>query len=517
MLSDSKPKISTCSVGGLLLEATKYISDSVIEFTENEVLDRCNLFVAHNPNQATLESAFSTLKPGGNLYAEWTVSWCFKTKTIKERLSRIGFNGIFLYLPKPDPSRSIPTIWIPLEVPGAIEFLVEAGYARFSGLKISARIGYEFRRILWRLVPRLFLSYPWLLSSGSDQFSICSICSKPVVNIPDSRVTATSLTFLKDYVSTENLNQTQELSALMLADSMDRGNKVVILVYQGRTYTPSLVVKASRTHESAFLLDNESAVLQSIDEKYKNIEGVPKILYANRDNDINVNIQTIIGGARLSSILDRSNYRGYAELITDWLVNLAMNTKTLLPQNWHTRIVVSVLSDLESLLGGVVSPDFIHNTNNALAALEIPSLVCEHRDLGPQNIYIDSDNNLGVIDWEYSRLYGIPALDLIFFLTRASMIIQGAPKTITINESYRQMIDCNTFTGTIFYNCLNSYMDRLGISKSQIQALRLMTWIVHYSWRMFYDKLSSEQPLDKEALNHWSFTLWTEESSISGN
>jgi thiamine kinase-like enzyme len=180
-------------------------------------------------------------------------------------------------------------------------------------------------------------------------------------------------------------------------------------------------------------------------------------------------------------------------------------------------MVGSLLSDLDSLIGEAVSPDFIRNTNNALAALEIPSLVCEHRDLGPQNIYIDSDNNLGVIDWEYSRLCGIPALDLIFFLTRASMIVQGAPKSITISESYQEMIDCNTFTGTIFYNCLNSYMDRLYISKSQIPALRLMTWIVHYCWRMFYDKLSSEHPLDKEALNHWSFTLWTEELSISGN
>lgn len=515
MLSDSRPKISTCSVGGLLLEATKYISDSVIEFTENEVLDRCNLFVAHNPNQATLESAFSTLKPGGNLYAEWTVSRCFKTKTIKERLSRIGFNGIFLYLPKPDPSRSIPTIWIPLEVPGAIEFLVETGYARSSGLKVAARIGYEFRRILWRLIPRLFLSFPWLLSSGSEQFSVCSICSKPGPNITDSRVTATSLTFLEDYVLTEDLNQTQELSALMLADSMDRANKVILLVYQGRNYTPSFVVKASRTHESAYLLDNESTVLQSIDEKYKNIDGVPKILYANRDNDINVNIQTVIGGAQLSSILNRSNYQGYAELITDWLVNLAMNTKTLLPQDWRTRMVSSLLSDLDSLFGKIVSPDFIHNTNSALVALEIPSLVCEHRDLGPQNIYIDSDSHPGVIDWEYSRLSGIPALDLIFFLTRASMIIHGAPKTITISESYRQMIDCNTFTGTIFYNCLNSYMDRLDIPRSQLPALRLMTWIVHYSWRMFYDKLSWEEPLNEEALNHWSFTLWTEELSIS--
>jgi thiamine kinase-like enzyme len=230
-----------------------------------------------------------------------------------------------------------------------------------------------------------------------------------------------------------------------------------------------------------------------------------------------MNIQTVVSGVELSSVLNESNYRHYAEMITDWLVNFAANTKTELPEDWRAGMVLSVLSDLDSLLGDAVSPDFISKTIKTLEGVEIPFLICEHRDFGPQNIYVNGENP-GVIDWEFSRLSGIPALDLIFFLTRASMQIQGAPGSIAIRECYKQMLDGNTFTGTIFHNCMNTYMNRLGISRTQIHSLRLLTWIVHYYWRMFYDKKNPGGPIDRETpLGHWTLELWMEELARAGN
>lgn len=517
LLSDFKPRISVCSAGGLLLDATGLISETAVEFVADSRVTRCDLFVAVDPGQEILEAAFSTLGPGGNLYAEWTVDWRFQTRVITERLSRIGFDRICLYLPRADPSKSMPSTWIPLGVTGAIWFLVNAGYFRNSTGRFSRRIGRTIRRFFWRLIPGLFLKYPWLLSPGSTKFTVCSICCRPDEKASAGGIIATPLKILRDYARLGFGDKAEGLSALMLARDAVGVNKNVLFIYRGRDKNPSAVVKVSKTEDSADMIRNESEVLRTINENFRNVHGVPKILYRSLEGEINMNIQTVISGVELSSVLSESNFLKYSEMIADWLVNFAANTKTELPEDWHSKMVLSVLSDLGSLLGDRVSPDFISKTIKTLDGVEIPFLICEHRDFGPQNIYVNG-KNLGVIDWEFSRLSGIPALDLIFFLTRASMKIRGAPGSIGIRECYKEMLDGNTFTGSIFQNCTNTYMNRLGISPTRIHSLRLLTWIVHYYWRMFYDKKNPDGPIDREiSLSHWTLGLWMEELARSGN
>jgi thiamine kinase-like enzyme len=517
LLSDFKPRTSICSVGGLLLDAAGLISEEAAEYAADRQVTRCDLFVAVDPGQEILEAAFSALRPGGNLYAEWTVGRRFKTGVITEKLSKIGFEGICLYLPRPDPSESVPAIWIPLGAPGAVEFLVNAGYSRNATGRIAKRAGHAVRGALWRLIPGLFLKYPWLLSAGSNKFTVCSICCKPDENVSASDAVETPLKILRDYARPGLGGSAQGLSAMMLARGAGSVDKNVLYIYRGRDNNPSAIVKISKSEDSADMIRNESEVLQSINENIRNVRGVPKILYRSLGGEINMSIQTAVSGVELSSLLNKSNYRRYAEMITDWLVNFAADTKTELPEDWRAKMVFSVLSDLGSLLGGAVSQDFISKTMKTLDGVEIPCLVCEHRDFGPQNIYVNGED-LGVIDWEFSRLPGLPALDLIFFLTRSAMRIQGAPGSIATRECYRQMLDADTFTGAIFRDCMDTYMNGLGISRTQIHSLRLLTWIVHYYWRMFYDKKYPDGPVDREiALNHWTLGLWMEELERAGN
>lgn len=514
-----------------MLDAIEFISDSVVEYTDKLQACSCDLFVVVDPDQATLEAAFSILKPGGNLYVEWTVAPWFKSTVIKKRLKQIGFEEVFLYLPKPDPSKSIPTMWIPLEVPGAIEFLTNSKTG-ISTMKFFKRVGNFFRRFLWRSYPKLILSYPWLISSGLNKFSICSVCSKPEMTVRINRVEEKSIKILKDYLNSLNKpdntpvedwkdcnclsDQQIRYSALMLAGDMNRANKIVLLIYYGLNQDPSFVVKISRNEESASILNEETNVLKTISFKYKNISGVPKILFSNQSRGIHMNVQTFISGVPLSSVMRKHNYREFAKLATDWLVNFAANSTIVLPENWRDKMVHSVLAELKSLMGTNIESNFIDQTINHLNSFDIPYLVCEHRDFGPQNIHVDSNNNLGIIDWEFCRLYGIPALDLIFFLTRASIILEGAPKKISYSDCYRQMLDCNTFTGRIYQDCMNNYISSLDIPSSQIPSLRLFTWIVHYYWRMYGDeKHSTETQIQEYDINHWTLTLWKEELSIS--
>ncbi|MEQ9617643.1 MAG: aminoglycoside phosphotransferase family protein [Deltaproteobacteria bacterium] len=303
----------------------------------------------------------------------------------------------------------------------------------------------------------------------------------------------------------------------MITGGIDELYKILLIVFYGLNYDPSLVVKISRTEESASQLNMESNVLKTINEKYKNIEGIPRILFSNHTTDAHVNVQTVINGALLASVLNKDSFPELARLTTLWLVELAKSTKTRPPEDWREKMVHSVLSDINSSAAKIIDSHFMDQTIHILGDFNIPCLVCEHRDFGPQNILVDSESKLGVIDWEFSRLHGIPALDLIFFLTRAGFILRGAPKSITYGDCYREMLDPDTFTGGVFRDCLDYYTSALDIPGSEIPSLRLMTWIVHYFWRMFGDKRYTPEPGHRESsINHWTLTLWKEELSISG-
>jgi len=145
----------------------------------------------------------------------------------------------------------------------------------------------------------------------------------------------------------------------------------------------------------------------------------------------------------------------------------------------------------------------------------LPFLVCEHRDLAPENININSEGKIGVMDWEHSKLYGLPALDLIFFLTHTCIDHKLEPNTKTLEERYRKMIDPNTFTGTIYNECIDYYTTKLGIPHTAISNLRLMTWIVR-AYIKFFDVSTGTLKLNPLSEGkRFVINLWEEEVLIN--
>jgi hypothetical protein len=109
-------------------------------------------------------------------------------------------------------------------------------------------------------------------------------------------------------------------------------------------------------------------------------------------------------------------------------------------------------------------------------------IVPEQRDFSPWNVLIDSDGGLGVLDWESAELDGLPALDLIYFLTYLAFQIDGVAfgsASPRLCESYRRTLDPSSFTGAIRTECLDRYALRVGLRRETLGPLAVLTWLIH--------------------------------------
>jgi hypothetical protein len=217
-------------------------------------------------------------------------------------------------------------------------------------------------------------------------------------------------------------------------------------------------------------------------------------------------------GLPLSVLLRRNNYRDLALQATDWLANLAGRPHPCPPVTWWGRLIEPVIKNFGETFGAVVDPGMLRETEDILATLGALPLVCEQRDFGPWNVLLTADRELAVLDWESSELQGLPALDLIYFLSFLALFLDNAVRSGRLRESYRATLIPSTFTGGIIDECLARYASQVGLDPASLRPLRLFSWLLHsrseYQW--FVADVAG-QP-ERETLRRSLFmSLWEEE------
>jgi aminoglycoside phosphotransferase (APT) family kinase protein len=129
--------------------------------------------------------------------------------------------------------------------------------------------------------------------------------------------------------------------------------------------------------------------------------------------------------------------------------------------------------------GGVVDESLLERTSRLCEQLgEIPSVI-EHRDFGPWNLFLDDTRRITVLDWESSRVRGLPLLDLIYFITYMAFFVDGAMVTRKFEESYRNTLDSRTRMGALRQELVEQHREQLGLSTGAGRALRALCWIGH--------------------------------------
>jgi len=324
---------------------------------------------------------------------------------------------------------------------------------------------------------------------------------------------------IRDKWETWGLGPTPDhLSSLVLTGGHRSVGKVVCLVFAEPENYPRLAVKIPRVPESVPGLVREATTLQSIQALRPSVQGIPQVLFCQEHAGLLTVGETALTGRPIPMLLRQDNYRDFALQATDWLAELAGRSVPSPSDTWWDRLIKPILADFEESFGTVLDPGMLRETKDILGTLGPLPLVCEQRDFGPWNVLVTTDGRLAVLDWESSEPGGLPALDLIYFLsylvffTDGTLQPNGAIGSGRFHESYRTALDPSTTVGSFRSECLARYASLVGLDTDALRPLGLLVWLIHS--RSEYQHFTADvagRP-DREALRRSLFvSLWEEE------
>jgi hypothetical protein len=341
-------------------------------------------------------------------------------------------------------------------------------------------------------------------------FPVCAVAYKPT---SDPRSLQALPISVAQRHSTELGLLSDQQSCLMLTGGNRTIHKVVSLIFEEPEPHPRAIVKSARVPEAIDLLEKEAAALAAVHTiRPGGVAGVPRVLFAERQPNAFMLGETALEGAPLYTHLNRANARALALQAADWQADLAMNARPQPRSTYWNRLVEPVICEFESTFGAAIGPGLLRKSRSILEGLDRSPLVCEHRDFSPWNVLIAPSRDLAVLDWEGAELMGLPALDLVYFVSHLCFFLDGAYSKRRFRESYRISLDPRTFTGAIRAEVLDYYRDRLGLDRDLVERLGVLVWLVHA--RSEYRRLLADttSPVSPDRLRRATFvSLWEEE------
>ena len=151
--------------------------------------------------------------------------------------------------------------------------------------------------------------------------------------------------------------------------------------------------------------------------------------------------------------------------------------------DWLQEAVEEPCRRLKTMTGSRLCPDHaeaIHRGVIALIGGRALPRVRLHGDYTPQNILFRADGTLtGIIDWENSCDWGLPALDLHYFFVRRHMGLTGQTLVSTF-AAYLQ----TPFPDPVAEHLFQGYLNALSIPSDIRLPIAVLSWVHHITHRM---------------------------------
>lgn len=419
-----------------------------------------DLVVLQNPTRRRLAAAFDALRPGGEVYCEWRLPRPGGAQRARHLLRAAGFTDIRILWPWPPPSLGAPIFWLPADSPGAIR--------EFLAIRPAATS-------LWQLGGRRALTAATWCGLLAP---LCALARRRQSGGPSEHGTGPIGELVDCGCSVHPGRRAEPAWALLTGGSRTIG-KVVAVPLGGANAAPEIVIKFARVPEADSGLRREADVLTALADRRSVVPGVPRVLATGRRCGRMAVAESAIHGVRVAPRLTLETFPEFASRVTAWLIALAGAPDRQPRDTWDARLVSHPLEAFRRLFIDVVGASTLEALRRRLAVLGPLPLTCEHRDCAPWNLVLAADGQLAVLDWESAEPQGLPAMDLIYFLTNAALIVERTLDSDRARETYRRLLDRTSSLGRVAADCLERYCAAVGIESTQLAALRVLCWIVH--------------------------------------
>lgn len=440
------------------------ISSSLVDADDSSI-GQCDLAVTLNPTGTVLPSAFDALRMGGEIYAEWNSPFVGGANGVRHRLEQSGFTDVVCYWAWSPPMLAPSLFWLPLDSPEAFRYFLKT---RPPTASITARMA----RFVLRTIVALGLQSRLLMP-------VCAIARKPAFDKQNSFQSQVNAEIISRRAH-GNGDQPSRLSWMLWTPGHRSINKIAAFVFSEADEKPSMVVKIPRSDSSTQALAAEVHNLTQLSNRERSFtNSVPSILFTFDWKGWMVSAQPFVAGSPIYTFLNKDSYPELAHKVTDWLIALANDASPSPRIEWWDRLVGSVINGFSQRFGLVFDTQELNCIQQALSKLDNLPIVFEQRDCSPWNVFVNDEGEIRVLDWESSDPSGLPAPDLIYFLTYLSFFVEGAMESKEYLKEYRKAFDSQTAIGMINRDCLEKYCSALNLDMSVLPPLRLLTWLIH--------------------------------------
>jgi hypothetical protein len=238
---------------------------------------------------------------------------------------------------------------------------------------------------------------------------------------------------------------------------------------------PEWVLKFARVPDYAVPFDRDERGLSNAAAAGELVtRRVPQLVGRFMWEGIHASLETAGTGYRLRELLTaplkRTEKLRLIDVLAEWIV--AMGSATAAPAG-------ALDSERARLLTDVLPRFRDHGVTTQLVGglPDLPS-VLQHNDLGSWNVLV-RDHDFTVVDWESSRLHGLPFWDLFYFLADALALLDGSVAGETRHEHTVALFRGDAPSSEILFRWTRTAVREFGIPPEAVGALATLCWLHH--------------------------------------
>ena len=290
------------------------------------------------------------------------------------------------------------------------------------------------------------------------------------------------LELLRDHVQPSDLPSgvgIDNLSCVFLTPRFRTSSHIIIFVLDEKNQTPVLLAKVPRLPGDDGQLQRETRNLRAAQESRDGgFRSIPRVIAFEEYGGHRFLVESIVPGRPIRPDAIRLRPEDTIQKTIDWLFEFqsasVADAKPL--ATVFSGRVAEQLAVLDRFLPeSGEEREALETTRDEIEILASSGLctVFEHGDFSPPNILVDSDGNIGIVDWELAEPQGIPITDVLFFLTSAAFARARAGY-----GQQRVLAFQNAFFGSDPWACkfVRRFCERLEINSEFVGSLMVICW-----------------------------------------